>query len=124
VRTALDADITEDDMWNVGELGQLPFYPPNVAGWPVGPQWVGAGRQLLRASMALDGSWDEEHPIHLGGDSPTARAEAALRHCGLFEAASTTRAGLELVAGRVASEDGGDRLLLATALASPEAACC
>lgn len=124
VRTALDADITEDDMWNVGELGQLPFYPPNVAGWPVGPQWVGAGRQLLRASMALDCSWDDEHPIHLGGDSPAVRADAALRHCGLFEAAPTTRAGLELVAARVGSEDGGDRLLLATALASPEAACC
>ena len=93
--TALGVEIVADDVWNLGELGQLPFYPPNVAGWPVGLQWVGAGRQLLRASMTLDRSWPDDYPsIDLGGDSPDERAEAALHHCGLFEVAPTTRTAL------------------------------
>lgn len=121
---ALDTDLTEDDVWSVGELGQMPFYPPNVAGWPVGPQWIGAGRQLLRASMALDASWNDERPIDLGGGPPAARAEAAMSRCGLFEAAAGTRAGMEMVAERIGPDDGGDRVLVAAALASPEAACC
>ena len=92
--TALGVEIVADDVWNLGELGQLPFYPPNVAGWPVGMQWVGAGRQLLRASMTLDRSWPDDYPsIDLGGGSPDERAEAALHHCGLFEFAPTTRSG-------------------------------
>lgn len=123
--TALDVEIVADDVWNLGELGQLPFYPPNVAGWPVGMQWAGAGRQLLRASMALDRSWPDDYlTIDLGGSSPDARAEAALRHCGLFEYAPTTKAALATAARRAPAAEGGDRLLVALALASPEAACC
>ena len=73
--TALDVAIVADEVWNVGELGQLPFHPPNVAGWPVGPQWVGPGRQLLRASMTLDRSW----PDRLLLDRP--RWRLATRSC-------------------------------------------
>ena len=122
--TALGVEIVADDVWNVGELGQMPFYPPNVAGWPVGAQWVGAGRQLLRASMALDRSWPDDYSsIDLDRVSPAERAEAALRHCGLFEVAPTTKAALATAARRAPAADGGDRLLVALALASPEAAC-
>ena len=123
--TALDVAIVADEVWNVGELGQLPFHPPNVAGWPVGPQWVGPGRQLLRASMTLDRSWPDDYSwIDLGGGSPHVRAEAALHRCGLFEFAPTTHDAIELVARRVPADEGGDRLLVALGLASPEAACC
>jgi uncharacterized protein (DUF1800 family) len=122
--TALGVEIVADDVWNLGELGQLPFYPPNVAGWPVGMQWVGAGRQLLRASMTLDRSWPDDYPpIDLGGGSPDERAEAALHHCGLFEFAPTTRSAMTTAARRAPAADGGDRLLVALALASPEASC-
>jgi uncharacterized protein (DUF1800 family) len=122
---ALDVEIVADEVWNVGELGQLPFYPPNVAGWPVGLQWLSAGRQLLRASMTLDRSWVDDYSwIDLGGSSPRDRAAAALERCGLFEVAQATVDGIEAVARRVPADEGGDRLLVALALASPEAACC
>jgi uncharacterized protein (DUF1800 family) len=123
--TALDVDIVADDVGNVEELGQLPFHPPNVAGWPVGPQWVGAGRQLLRASMTLDRSWPEDYSlIDLGGGSPRDRSVAALHRCGLFEFAPTTIDGMESVARRFPADEGGDRLLVSLALASPEGSCC
>ncbi len=124
-RLALDLDISPDDIWSVDELGQMPFYPPNVGGWPVGRQWVSAGRQLVRASMALDGSWADDFPeIDLGGGTSADRADAALQRCSLYDVAAATRDGLELVARRVGPADGGDRLLTALAMASPEAACC
>lgn len=124
---ALDREPSDDDVWEVGELGQRLFFPPNVAGWSVGPQWVSPGRQLLRSSMSYFRSWPEDDTdpvIDLGGGSPAGRVTAALARCGLFEVSAATRAGLEFVAGRVAAEDGGDQLVVATALASPEAACC
>ncbi|CAN5606766.1 DUF1800 domain-containing protein [soil metagenome] len=120
---AFDRIIAGEDVWKVGELGQMPFLPPNVAGWPVGPEWAGAGRQLLRASMALGLSWDER-PIDLEGSSPATRSDSALKRCGLFEVARTTRSALEVVADQLDAAGGGDRALVAAALASPEAACC
>jgi hypothetical protein len=30
------------------QMGQIPFYPPNVAGWPGGPAWMGSGAFLSR----------------------------------------------------------------------------
>lgn len=125
--TALVLEPTEDDVWEVGELGQRLFFPPNVAGWTVGPHWVSPGRQLVRLSMSYFRSWPEDDAdpaFDLGGGSPEGRAAAALARCGLFEVSASTRSGLELAAGRMAADEGGDRLLVATALASPEAACC
>lgn len=121
---ALGTDVDTDSIWSLAELGQMPLYPPNVAGWPAGPQWVGAGRQLLKTSMALDiaTSGGSTVFVDLGG-SPAERAGGALHHCGVFEASATTSAALEAAAERVDAVNGGDLLLLALALTSPEAAC-
>lgn len=35
-------------------LGQAPFYPPNVAGWPPGMRWLDPGAAVLRAELAVD----------------------------------------------------------------------
>jgi uncharacterized protein (DUF1800 family) len=32
-------------------LGQVPFHPPNVAGWPLGKQWIDSGSLLYRMSL-------------------------------------------------------------------------
>lgn len=119
---ALGTDISADSVWALNDLGQMPLYPPNVAGWPVGPQWAGAGRQLLKTSLALD-SLSLDLFVDLGGGSATDRATAALHRCGLFEASATTTAALESAAGRLSPDDGGDHLLTVLALTSPEAAC-
>jgi uncharacterized protein (DUF1800 family) len=34
-------------------LGQLPFRPPNVGGWPAGPAWLTPASNLRRMSLAL-----------------------------------------------------------------------
>jgi len=117
---AMGIDVRGDSIWSLGDLGQMPLYPPNVAGWPAGPQWVGAGRQLLKASLALDAVSDVF--VEFGAD-PSERAVAALRHCGVYEASVTTTAALEAAASSMDGVDGGDVLLLTLALTSPEAAC-
>ncbi len=40
-----------DTLWG---MGQLPFYPPNVAGWPTGDRWVSPSMALAKAAMAVD----------------------------------------------------------------------
>lgn len=124
---ALDREPSDDDVWEVGELGQRLFFPPNVAGWS-GRSAVGEPRSSAVAVVdVVFGSWPEDDTdpvIDLGGGSPAGGVTAALARCGLFEVSAATRAGVEFVAGRVAAEDGGDQLVVATALASPEAACC
>ncbi|MFI1918410.1 DUF1800 family protein [Nocardia sp. NPDC020380] len=34
-------------------LGQSPFYPPNVAGWPPGMRWLDPGAAVARAQLAV-----------------------------------------------------------------------
>lgn len=49
-----------DDYGVLEELGQEPFSPPNVAGWPGGPRWQSAGAAMARAAYAWDASGDSE----------------------------------------------------------------
>lgn len=117
---AMGRELDDDAVWRLDDLGQLPLFPPNVAGWPAGPQWVGPGRQLLRASFAIDGDLDALG-IDLGGGPAADRAAAAFRRAGVHEVSSTTVAAVERAARRVSAEEGGDPLVLALVLASPEA---
>ncbi len=102
------------ESWLYWELGQVPFWPPNVAGWPHGPRWVAAGLALVKAGLAL----------HLADESDLDEGlrdvDAVLRRCALYEVSATTRSALEQAARRVA--DPADRAYLLTALAvtSPE----
>ena len=38
----------------LAEMGQLPFYPPNVKGWPGGRSWINASSILARANLVND----------------------------------------------------------------------
>ena len=100
------------------------FYPPNVAGWPVGMQWVGAGRQLLRASMTLTAAGRTTTSRSTSAAvRPDERAEAALHHCGLFEFAPTTRPAMtDRSPARPGRPTAATACSLALALASPEMA--
>jgi uncharacterized protein (DUF1800 family) len=52
-----DADVAWDVAKKLRALGQLPFYPPNVGGWPRGQAWLSTGTASLRlqaAKMATD----------------------------------------------------------------------
>lgn len=46
------------DWWPLDGLGQVPFSPPNVAGWPGDARWISVGVELGKAQLAMDSSWD------------------------------------------------------------------
>jgi len=47
-----------DSPWQLEALGQMPYFPPNVAGWPRGDRWLRPGSLVHRAvflgSVGLD----------------------------------------------------------------------
>ena len=46
---------TTDYSWQMQDfLGQYPFIPPNVSGWPVGARWLNAGVAMTWCSMVQD----------------------------------------------------------------------
>ena len=51
---------TTEDYDVLEQLGQEPFSPPNVAGWPGGPRWQSASAALARARYAWEASDDSE----------------------------------------------------------------
>ena len=93
-------------------LGQVPFAPPNVGGWPAGPQWLTTAAALTRLQLART-------LATLGDISPVSDAAAAER-----VDAATTLLGLPALTDRTR---GALRTLakdpvqlVALAIASPE----
>ena len=103
-----------DTLWG---MGQVPFYPPNVAGWPTGDRWVSPSLALAKAAMAVD-SPAIKTVVH--ASDPVA---AALQRCSIYEVTSQTRRALRHVANDTdLSHRKSDRarILLALCLSSPE----
>jgi uncharacterized protein (DUF1800 family) len=96
-------------------LGQTPFNPPNVAGWPPGDRWLSGGASLARAQVAL-------------GAEPVAEVRdaadpvvAALRRCALPAVSPKTEAALRgAVAAAGDDRDAAARAALGLAVLSPE----
>jgi len=73
----------------VTALGQTPFLPPNVAGWPTGRQRVSPGGAIARAALAIDAPAVDAvgaaaDPVAAAFEraaiyAPSARTEAAVR---------------------------------------------
>ena len=95
-------------------MGQVPYDPPNVAGWPPGVRWLGPGQALARAALAVQST---AIPDVAGARDPV---DAALRRCALFEVSSATRGALTNLARTVGADDQRAALLLAAAITSPE----
>jgi uncharacterized protein (DUF1800 family) len=116
--TLLDVPIGGDDgadHWVLDSLGQQPFNPPNVAGWPVSTRWFSVGAALSKATF---GRWTSEGTATLDDDDPVGDV---LWRAGLDDVSATTRAALDQAAATL----DGDRWAIATALhalvvASPE----
>jgi uncharacterized protein (DUF1800 family) len=71
------------DPWSTEGLGQLPYRPPSVAGWPGGDRWLAPGSLLARASMVHNLGHD-----HLGS-APTHPGDI-LAACGLHQVSEAT----------------------------------
>jgi uncharacterized protein (DUF1800 family) len=96
------------------DLGQLPFYPPSVAGWPGGTRWLAASDALARADLAHDG------PVLAEITNSPDMVGAALTRCSVYELSAATRASLDAVAALTLPKWQRSRLLLALVLCTPE----
>jgi uncharacterized protein (DUF1800 family) len=111
--------LEESDQSVIEQLGQTPYHPPNVAGWPDETGWVSAGSVSARAGYLLRSQWDAPD---LGDDhAPRALVEAALRKCGVQELSQQTfDALMALAQATAANSDRQARALVHAVLLSPE----
>lgn len=115
---AVGMDEPGDDglqLWHLEMLGQAPYLPPNVAGWPLDDRWVSASQIIARTSLLLDWQIPE---ATIESVAPT--ADAVLAQCSIFEPSSTTRGALLAIENDVPEYERRLELLFATALTSPE----
>jgi len=105
---------TEIESYYLEGLGQMPFDPPNVAGWPGDNRWVSAGNDLGKAQIVSDraldtATLDERDPV---GD--------VLARAGLFEVSDATISVLTDAIEAVDSRRDLSTLLHALVACSPE----
>lgn len=113
--SALGADGSEIDWWSLQLAGQVPFMPPNVAGWPDDERWLGGSQILGRVNRILEKSWDDAVDTDI---EPT--VDAVLERCNLWSVSEATRSVLDATAARQSEYDRRLELLFALALCSPE----
>lgn len=70
IRRLLPMQIENDEVLLIFQraLGQLLFYPPNVAGWPGGKNWIDSSALMLRLKVPQLFLTDEEIAISLKSD--------------------------------------------------------
>jgi uncharacterized protein (DUF1800 family) len=95
-------------------LGQVPFNPPNVAGWPMSARWLSAGAAMARATKGWEAAGDTEV---VATDDPVGWV---LARASLYEVTDTTRKALTRAASRVDSKRERASVLHALVVASPE----
>lgn len=95
-------------------LGQLPFYPPSVAGWPGGTRWLAAANAIARADLAHDG------PVLAEITNAPDMVGVALARCSVYELSAGSRAALDQIAALTLPKWQRSRLLLALTLCTPE----
>lgn len=114
-RAAAEAALKVPIEWSVlWDFGQVPFRPPNVAGWPDEKRWVTAGPNLLRATVARDHAWDS---IVIETDDET---QWALTQCAIFDASPETVASIQQSVERVESRRERVTMAISLALVCPE----
>jgi uncharacterized protein (DUF1800 family) len=118
--TAAFAAIDEDDAgWAASvcdDMAQLPFFPPNVAGWPIGNKWLAANVAVLRAEIG-----NHAPAIPAIATSPTP-VQAALDRCALYEVSDHTRAALNTAAAAITNAYARAAVLLGLVVSSPDMA--
>ena len=102
-----DSDVLE-------QLGQEPFSPPNVAGWPAGPRWQSASAALARAKYAWDAA-DDSEVVSTSDPVGTILAKASI-----YEPSDETVAALRQAVGAVEGRRDRASVLHALVVTSPE----
>lgn len=101
-----------DNPWQLESLGQMPYFPPNVAGWPKGDRWLRPGSLVHRAVFLGSVSLEE---------APGRTTDDILAASGLESVSDQTRRALEQ-AGNTSelAADQQARLRWRLALNAPE----
>jgi len=94
-------DMTADELnpqWWMGEMGQQPFEPPNVAGWKNNAYWVSTTALWARADFARYVTWkayDDGFLDHIPGLSVANAVQAAFDAFGIDQPSTATRNDLQ-----------------------------
>jgi uncharacterized protein (DUF1800 family) len=100
------------------DLGQLPFDPPSVAGWPAGTRWLAASDAFTRAALAIDGPVLAEIT---NAATPTAMVDVTLARCSIYQISPATRSALDAIANTASLPKWQrSRILFASAVTAPE----
>ena len=105
----------EFSVYNLNDFGQIPFRPPNVAGWPIDERWLSAGQMLTRTSYAS--RLPLAKPV-IDRVEPT--VDGVLNHVGLYDVSPKTRAAMQQAIDQQTEFAKGLELLITLALVSPE----
>ena len=111
VRSFFDVEM---DWYSLDSLGQVPFSPPNVAGWPGYSRWLSAGSEFAKAQVALDHAWDT---ATLDSDDPVGEV---LDRAGLLEVSDDTVTVLQRAADSMEGRRERATLLYSLVAVSPE----
>ena len=82
LRSTLGVSLDED--WHLRSLGQVPFEPPNVAGWPTDNRWLEPGSLLNRGSLLFNVDFDDVYEPMPG------TVDHVLDRCGLHTVSQST----------------------------------
>lgn len=105
----------EVEPWHLQAVGQAPYHPPNVGGWPTGDHWLLPGSLLGRLSLVANLNLD------LIGPGRSGTVSDVLDRCGLFEVSPSTVAVLDAAATDPSLSPEAARLTTwRLALTSPE----
>jgi uncharacterized protein (DUF1800 family) len=105
-------------------MGQLPYHPPNVAGWEGGLSWLNTNTVLARFEFAGE-MIDQRPPTDKAGETASAALARALAACTNPWMATGTKRALGDYASRAPSSNSDlrierQRMLRALALAGPD----
>jgi uncharacterized protein (DUF1800 family) len=127
---------TDDWVWMLDQMGQKPFYPPNVAGWDQNEAWLSTGTLRMRfeaaASLLNDSIQDGSVPEQRTPEQALTRSRA---YAGLPWTSKATTSALASYSRRsVAGRDQKwevkhywperERVLRQILLAGPDAQVC
>ncbi|MEE9415388.1 MAG: DUF1800 family protein [Acidimicrobiales bacterium] len=115
VTATLGSDSLDPEPWSLWQLGQVPYYPPNVAGWPGDARWLNASQALGRTGILFEAELSDRLIDRL---EPT--VDKVLNHCGLFDVSEDTRAVMDAALKKFPAYDQGLEMLLNIAISSPE----
>ncbi|HUP65056.1 MAG TPA: DUF1800 domain-containing protein [Thermoanaerobaculia bacterium] len=93
----INADVTRFALGVLRTQGQVPFFPPDVDGWPAGMAWINSGSLLSRMNFAalVTSSADPVVLLERSADTPAELVESLLKRLGPFDVPEATRRELE-----------------------------